>query len=81
MFIICLDNVLRTSIDLENAFTLKRKARSIRYPIETITDADYVDELSLLANIPAKDESLLHSLEQAAGNIGLYVNVKKIEFI
>ena len=43
--------------------------------------ADYVDDLGLLANIPAKAESLLHSLEQAAEGISLYMNYKKIEFM
>ena len=34
----------------------------------------------LLANTPAQDESLLQSLEQTAGGIGLYVNAKKTEY-
>ena len=44
LFIICLDNVLRTSIDKikENGFKLTKK-RSRRYPTKTITDADYAD--------------------------------------
>ena len=42
LFIICLDNVLRTAIDKikENGFELTKK-RSRRYPAKTITDADY----------------------------------------
>ena len=46
-FIICLDYVLRTSIDLlkENGLTLKR-----RYPVEMITNRDYADDLALLVN-------------------------------
>ena len=41
LFIICLDYVLRTSIDKikENGFELTKK-RSRRYPAKTITDAD-----------------------------------------
>ena len=42
-----------------------------------ITDADYTDDLVLLANTPAQAKSLLHSLEQAAGGIYLYVNINK----
>ena len=34
---------------------------------ETIIDTDKADDLALLANTPALDESLLHSLEKAAG--------------
>ena len=63
LFIICLDCVLRTSIDLmkENGFNLA-KERSRRYSAQTITDADYADDIALLANIPALAETLLHSL-------------------
>ena len=54
LFITCLDNVLRTSIDKikENGFKLT-KERSRRYPAKTITDADYADDIALLANAPA----------------------------
>ena len=48
-----------------------------RYLLETITDACYAHNLTLLTNTLAQAESLLHSLEQAEGNIGLYVNVNK----
>ena len=74
--------LLRTSLDTikEKGFTL-RKARSRRYPAQTVTDADYADDLALLADIPAQAESLLHSLEEAAKNIGLYVNSDKTEFM
>ena len=52
-FIICLDYVLRTSIDniRENGYVLTKK-RNRRYPAKTITDADYVDDIALLANTP-----------------------------
>ena len=45
LFIICLDYVLRTSIDKikENSFELTKK-RSRRYPAKTITDSDYADD-------------------------------------
>ena len=71
LFIICLDYVLRTSIDKirENGFELTRK-RSRRYPVKTITDADYADDIALLANTPNQAETLLHSLERAAAGIG-----------
>ena len=53
LLIICLDYVLRTSIDKikENVFK-PTKERSRRYPAQTITDADYVDNIALLANTP-----------------------------
>ena len=39
-----------------------------------MTDADYEDDLALLANITAQADSLLYSQEQVAGGIGLKVN-------
>ena len=81
-FIICLDYVLRASIDLmkENGFKLA-KERSRRYPAQTILDADYTDDIAFLTNSPAQAESLLYSLEWAAGGIGLHVNADKTEIM
>ena len=64
IFIICLDYVLRISIDerKENSSKLT-KERSRRYPAQTITNADYADDIALLVNAPAQAETLLHSLE------------------
>ena len=61
----------------ENVFTLK-KAWSRWYPAQTISDADYADDIALLENAPTQTESLLQSLEQAAGGIGLHVNAIKM---
>ena len=82
LFIICLDYILRTSIDKiqENGFKLT-KERSRRYPAKTITDADYADDIALLANAPAPAKTLLHSLEQAAASIDLHVNAHKTEHL
>ena len=82
LFSICLDYVLRTSIDKmkDNGFKLT-KERSRRYPAQTITDMDYAYDIVLLANTPVQAETLLHSLEWAADGIGLYVNAHKTEYI
>ena len=82
LFIICLDNVLRTSIDKirENSFELTKK-RSRRGPAKTITDANYANDIVILANTPNQAETLLHSLERAATGIGLHVNAHKTEYI
>ena len=82
LFIICVDYVLRTSIDKirENGFELTKR-RSKRYPAKTITDADYANDLALLANTPNQAEILLHSLERAAAGIGLHVNAHKTEYM
>ena len=52
LFIICLDYVLRISIDTikENGFDLTKK-RSWRYPTKTINDADYADDIAILAKL------------------------------
>ena len=73
-FITCLDYVLRTSIDKirENSFELTKISR--RYPAKTITDADYADDIAILANTPKQAETQLHSLERDAAGIGLHFN-------
>ena len=82
LFIICLDYVLRTSIDKirENGFELTKK-RSRRYSTKTITDTDYADDIAILANTPNQAEPLLHSLERATAGIGLHVNAHKTEYM
>ena len=62
LFIICLDYILRTSIDKmkDNVFKLA-KERSRRYLAQTITDVDYTDDIALLANSPAQAKTLLQS--------------------
>ena len=74
--------MLRTSIDKirENGFELTKK-RSRRYPAKTITDADYADDIAILANTLNQAETLLHSLERAAAGIGLHVNAHKTEYM
>ena len=64
----------------ENGFMLA-KARSRRYPAQTIMDVDYTDDIVFLVNAPTQAESLLHSLEQVAGSIGLHVNADKTEYM
>ena len=80
LFIICLDYMLRTSTDKirENGFELTKK-RSRRHPAKTITDADYADDIAILANTP--NQALQHSLERAAAGIGLHVNAHKTEYM
>ena len=70
LFIICLNYVLKMKY---NGFKLT-KERSRRYPAHTITDADYADDIAVLANTPAQAETQLHSQERAASGIGLHVN-------
>ena len=82
LFIIVLDYVLRISIDenSELGFTLQPR-RSRRYPAETITDADFADDLALLADNSIDAEALLLLLEEAAQAVGLNVNYGKTNYM
>ena len=73
LFIIFLDCVIRTSIDLnsEKGFTL-HNSRSRRYPAVTITDTDYADGLSLFSDTCADAELLVQVLDIEAKEIRLY---------
>ena len=64
----------------ENGFELTKK-RSRRYPVKTITDADYADDIAILANTPNQAETLLHGLERATEGIGLHVNAHKTDYM
>ena len=57
------------------------KERSRGYPAQTITDADYGDDIALLANAPAQAETLIRCLEQAAAGIGPHVDTHKTEYM
>ena len=70
--------LVRLSIGRRNGIKLT-KEKNRRYRAQTITDADYADDIALLANAPAQAEFLLHTLKQAAVDIGLHVNADKTE--
>ena len=82
LFSIRVDYVLRTSIDKmkDNGFNLT-KERSRRYPVHIITDADYTDDIALLANTSAQAQTPLHNLERAAARWGLHVHTDKTEYM
>ena len=58
-----------------------KKKRSRRYPAKTLTNADYANDIALLANTPNQAKTLLHSLERATAGIGLHVNAHKTEYM
>ena len=64
----------------ENGFKLTKK-RNRRYPAKTITDADFADDIALLANAPSQAETLLHSQERTAAGNGLHVNAHQTEYM
>ena len=67
-------------MNAEYTFELTKK-RSRRYPAKRITDADYADDIAILANTPNQGETLLHSLERAAAGNGFHVNAHKTEYM
>ena len=71
--------MLRTLIKSENGFELTKKSR--RYLAKTITDADYANDIAILANTPNQAETPLHSLEWVTAGIGLHVNAHKMEYM
>ena len=46
-----------------------------------ITNADYANDIVILANAPAQAKTLLHSLQWASAGIGLHVNAHKSEYM
>ena len=75
---ISVDNLLRLrTLNSDRS----HKARSKRYLVETFTDTDNTNDIALLANTLNQSEFLLDSLEKAAGDIGLHVNVDKTEYM
>ena len=71
----CLEHQL-----IKSSFKLKKK-RSRRYSAKTITNANYTNDIVILANTPNQAETLLHSLEWATAGIGLHVNAHKTEYM
>ena len=78
LFIICLDNVLRNSFDImkDKGFKQANK-RSIRYPVQAITDAVYADDVANLANTHTQAETP----ERVNAGIGLHINPDKTEYM
>ena len=82
IFIIYLDYVLRRALDENKELGLTlTKQKSRRYPEKKITDADYADDLAVLADTLKDATTLLHNIEKVAKQIGLYLNADKTEFI
>ena len=80
LFITVIDYVMRVSVDTmkENGL-LYQPRKSSRYPALHITDADFADDIALLADNLANAQALLSALESAANCTGLYLNETKTE--
>ena len=74
IFVYDLPGLCTLNVDRSNKRKLlyAKNGRSRRYPSETTIDANYADDIALLAHTPAQVESWLHSLEQVAVVIDLH---------
>ena len=74
--------MLRRAIDENKELGLTlTKQKSRRYPGKKITEADYADDLAVLADTLKDATTLLHNIEKVAKQIRLYLNADKTEFI
>ena len=74
LFVICLDSMLRISIDKCNDYGLTLElARSRWFPTKKTTDENYADILALLSDNSYNAQKLLHILEQSSAFFGLHV--------
>ena len=82
LFIICLDYVLKSSIDYSSnfSFTLKKR-RSRRHPATYITDTDYADDIAITADSMENIKQLLNQVEEKTKYIGLKINCGKTEYM
>ena len=82
LFIICLDYILKHSIDdnINLGFTLSQR-RSSRHPAIHITDIDYADDIAVTADTIKDAEKMLHQIEEAAEDIRLKINSDKTEYM
>ena len=82
LFVICLDYVLRISVDKCNEYGLTLElARSRRFHTEKTTNADYADDLAIPSYNSYNAQKLLHILEKSAAFLGLHVNAAKTEYM
>ena len=82
LFVICLDYVLRISVDKCNESSLMLLlATSRRFPTKKVSDTDYGKDLALLSDNSYTAQNLLYILQQSAAFIGLHVNVTKTNYM
>ena len=76
---------VQVSTTILNVCTKKKKVWKLidgsTYLAQTITDVEYADDTTLLANTSANAEILQHSLERVAAGIGFHDNADKTEYM
>ena len=75
LFIVCLDYVLKNSLDINSniGFTLSQR-KSRRSPEICITDNDYADGIAVTTDSVNAVMTLLHTMEEKSSYIGRKIN-------
>ena len=82
LFIIVVDYIMLTVFgEYENSGFTITPARSRRVKAEKLTDADFADDITLLADSMNEAQAMLDSLETAALQVGLKMNDDKTKFM
>ena len=83
LFIIVLDYALKQAFKISNSACgiVIEPRKSSRHPEVRIADLAYADDIALLNSSIQLAENLLHSVEQSAAQVGLYLNVPKTKIL
>ena len=80
LFVIFLDNALRTSITSNHGFTLKFR-QSRRHPCERLSNLDFADDIALIEDGIIASQELLTAVEKACKDVGLFLNAPKTKYM
>ena len=81
LFIIAIDYIMRKTLEgADLGFTIQPR-RSRRYPAKKLSDADYADDLALLADTIDGAQVFLARLEEFAASVGLHINGSKTKYM
>ena len=83
LFIVVLDYALRQAYAVVNSDTgiVIEPRNGSRRPEIRLRDSSYADDIALLNGTLSLAEELLHSVEEAASEVGLYLNASKTELL
>ena len=91
LFVIVVDYVLRKAVDGHDQLSLTlaegrssrlpRKANKTPQTARTISDTGYADDLCMLSDTLEEAQELLARVENAAAEVGLFMNEKKTEYM
>ena len=77
LFLLVLDAVLFKALTPKLGLIISSTGTKSRGHTEYLTDLDYADDLLIVSDTVEKVQTQLHSLQEAAGDVGLSINVGK----